>query len=320
MHIQFPTSITLLINQWPPIHDTRGVRTSFCSVQFRAIDEPSPPRLMSFYWWVIYAYPPFAKNRGIKKEKEEKKREKRKKKKKVKNVGIFHTRSCAPLSSHLPSLLLLPPSPRSYARHYSRRFHADPRCPHGSSTVKHTVDIGETVLAINPEYRQKPGLYGRGGRRKRREGRPHRWNCPRRWEKMEKEDSSRASIDVSFFSLSLSSLLFFYFFCKGDTRFFVAIHSPQIDRGRNFEKWEFWMDVECNGNNAFLFPFFPSFLPSNWKICDSMGYWGMMALNRITIFFEREIGDWKWKISRFEIFISFFGKERRRKIYLFFVF
>lgn len=116
MHIQFPTSITLLINQWPPIHDTRGVRTSFCSVQFRAIDEPSPPRLMSFYWWVIYAYPPFAKNRGIKKEKEEKKREKRKKKKKVKNVGIFHTRSRAPLSSHLPSLLLLLPPPPSFVR------------------------------------------------------------------------------------------------------------------------------------------------------------------------------------------------------------
>lgn len=236
MHIQFPTSITLLINQWPPIHDTRGVRTSFCSVQFRAIDEPSPPRLMSFYWWVIYAYPPFAKNRGIKKEKEEKKREKRKKKKKVKNVGIFHTRSCAPLSSHLPSLLLLPPSPRSYARHYSRRFHADPRCPHGSSTVKHTVDIGETVLAINPEYRQKPGLYGRGGRRKRREGRPHRWNCPRRWEKMEKEDSSRASIDVSFFSLSLSSLLFFYFFLQR-RHAILCRDSFSTDRSRK-ELWE----------------------------------------------------------------------------------
>lgn len=277
---------------------------------------------MSFYWWVIYAYPPFAKNRGIKKEKEEKKREKRKKKKKVKNVGIFHTRSCAPLSSHLPSLLLLPPSPRSYARHYSRRFHADPRCPHGSSTVKHTVDIGETVLAINPEYRQKPGLYGRGGRRKRREGRPHRWNCPRRWEKMEKEDSSRASIDVSFFSLSLSSLLFFYFFCKGDTRFFVAIHSPQIDRGRNFEKWEFWMDVECNGNNAFLFPFFPSFLPSNWKICDSMGYWGMMALNRITIFFFFFFWERNWRLEMknfsFRNFYFFFRKgETTKNLFIF---
>lgn len=214
MHIQFPTSITLLINQWPPIHDTRGVRTSFCSVQFRAIDEPSPPRLMSFYWWVIYAYPPFAKNRGIKKEKEEKKREKRKKKKKVKNVGIFHTRSRAPLSSHLPSLLLLPPSPRSYARHYSRRFHADPRCPHGSSTVKHTVDIGETVLAINPEYRQKPGLYGRGGR-----GGGERVvhidgivrDDGRKWKK--KIRLARQSTFLSFLSLFLL-FYFFIFFAK----------------------------------------------------------------------------------------------------------
>lgn len=111
----------------------------------------------------------------------------------------------------------------------------------------------------------------------------------RKWKK--KIRLARQSTFLSFLSL----FFFIFFFCQGDTRFFVAIHSPQIDRGRNFEKWEFWMDVECNGNNAFLFPFFPSFLPSNWKICDSMGYWGMMALNRITIFFffEREIGDWK---------------------------
>lgn len=115
MHIQFPTSITLLINQWPPIHDTRGVRTSFCSVQFRAIDEPSPPRLMSFYWWVIYAYPPFAKNRGIKKEKEEKKERRGRKKKSKKRRYFSYTILCtsfiAPAFPPPP-----PPPPPSFVR------------------------------------------------------------------------------------------------------------------------------------------------------------------------------------------------------------
>lgn len=37
-----------------------------------------------------------------------------------------------------------------------------------------------------------------------------------------------------------------------------------------------------------------------------------VALNRITIFL-REIGDWKWKISGFEIFISFLWKGKMMK-------
>lgn len=138
----------------------------------------------------------------------------------------------------------------------------------------------------------------------------------RKWKK--KIRLARQSTFLSFLSL----FFFIFFFCQGDTRFFVAIHSPQIDRGRNFEKWEFWMDVECNGNNAFLFPFFPSFLPSKWKICDSMGYWGMMALNRITIFFFFFFWERNWRLEMknfsFRNFYFFFRKgETTKNLFIF---
>lgn len=202
MHIQFPTSITVLINQWSryTIH-ARSVRTS----GLRSISRHWwAPRLMSFYWWVI-RLPSLCKKPWNKKRKG-------KRKKKKKKTSVFFIRSCT--SFIAPAL---PPPPRSYARHYSRRFHADPRCPHGSSTVKHTVDIGETVLAINPEYRQKPGLYG-GPSTSMELSATMEENGKRRFV---------SRVNRRFFLFSLS----FFFSCKGDTRFFVAIHSPQIDRG-----------------------------------------------------------------------------------------
>lgn len=100
---------------------------------------------------------------------------------------------------------------------------------------------------------------------------------------MEKEDSSRASIDVSFFSLS-----FFFFLQRRHA--ILCRDSFSTDRSRNFEKWEFW-DVECNGNNAFLFFFF-SFEVENLRFDGVLGNDRTVALNRITIFL-REIGDWK---------------------------
>lgn len=179
------------------------------SVQFRAIDEPPG-------WWAfideLYAYPPFAKNRGIKKEKEKGRRRRKKKKRR------YFSYDRAPLSSHLPC----PPPPRSYARHYSRRFHADPRCPHGSSTVKHTVDIGETVLAINPEYRQKPGLYG-GPSTSMELSATMEENGKRRFV---------SRVNRRFFLFSL-------FFFLQRRHAILCRDSFSTDRSRNFEKWEF---------------------------------------------------------------------------------
>lgn len=226
MHIQFPTSITVLINQWSryTIH-ARSVRTS----GFRSISRHWwAPRLMSFYWWVI-RLPSLCKKPW------NKKRKGKRKKKKKKKTSVFFIRSCT--SFIAPAL---PPPPRSYARHYSRRFHADPRCPHGSSTVKHTVDIGETVLAINPEYRQKPGLYG-GPSTSMELSATMEENGKRRFV---------SRVNRRFFLFSL----FFFFLQRRHA--ILCRDSFSTDRSRNFEKWEFCWDVECNGNNAFLFFFF----------------------------------------------------------------
>lgn len=74
------------------------------------------------------------------------------------------------------------------------------------------------------------------------------------------------------------------------------------------------LDVECNGNNAFLFFFF---LASKWKICDSMGYWGMIARWHwigLQFFWEKlEIGNEKFLVSRFLSLSFVFWKGKMMK-------
>lgn len=117
MHIQFPTSITLLINQWPPIHDTRYTRRTYI-VLLRSISRhwwALPPKVDELLLMSYIRLPSLCKKPWDKKRKgRKKKREEEEKKKSKKRRYFSYTISCT--SFIAPAFPPPPPPLPSFVR------------------------------------------------------------------------------------------------------------------------------------------------------------------------------------------------------------